>query len=59
MYIFLLAFKQCLCVGELVVKLIGKGSITIQREDISFEFNNTNSLDAVLNVLRHFIESKF
>lgn len=56
--IFLLAFNAFLCIGELVVKSKGLASIVIQREDISFEFNHTNSLDAVLIVMKHFKTNK-
>lgn len=56
--IFLLAFNAFLRLGELVVKSKGLASMVIQREDISFEFNHTNSLDAVLIVMKHFKTNK-
>lgn len=56
--IFLLAFNAFLRQGELVVKSKGLASMVIQGEDISVEFNQTNSLDAVLIVMKYFKTNK-
>lgn len=56
--IFLLAFNAFLRLGEVVVKSKSLASFVIQREDVTFDFDDTNSLLAVMIVLKHFKTNK-
>jgi hypothetical protein len=56
--IFLLAFNAFLRLGEIVVKSKCLANLVIQREDVSFEFDDKNSLVAAILILKHFKTNK-